>query len=200
MTSVFEILSLWQWAVGAAGLAGAVAAGALIVFGGPWLAAMIGKTAAEVVYEFLKTRLGLAIVVGFVGVTVAYTAGSLHTAHVAAQVCTAQIAKMKADAEKFAELRDATIREAFEAQFALEITARTKREADRDQKEKDLEKEIVALTDKARCELGTAPLRLRDQSKTKPGSATGPAARRPLGPLDLRKTAGPEKPPASAGK
>lgn len=185
LVTIFHILSWWQWAVGALGLAGAAAVIALLVFGGPWIAIMIGKTAADWIGEVLATRLGAVLIVGGIATAIAYASGSIHTAHVAANVCAEKIQKLN-DAQVD---REGRIADAIRKEYDTVIAARDQREADRDRLEKSYELEIASLAAEARCQLGPGPLRLRNKSGgSGKDSSAPPAGSQGVG--DLRRPAG----------
>ncbi len=89
--SLFGLLSWWTWAVGALGIAGAVALAVVAIGGAPMLAAMLGQRVAALIAEFLATTLGLAIVVGLC----AWFASAMLTGQRAASECAARLDHIK---------------------------------------------------------------------------------------------------------
>lgn len=152
--SLFDVVSWWSWLVGGIGLAGAIALGALAIFGTPGLIAVVGERLAKLIGELLNTTIGLVLVVA----ACAWFGSYLVTAHQAKAECQEIVARMKLRAEQVRKARDDEIAAAIEAKYGPEIVALKAREAALQQQVTDNAAKPTAAPG---CKLDDRALRLR---------------------------------------
>lgn len=160
--NLFDVLPWWSWLVGGVGLLGAIAVIVVLLMAvpslGAWIVARLGKRLAQLLVAIVKTPIGAAAIAGLVF----YTLASVHTAHLAAEVCSEKIEAMKKAAKLAAETRDAAIAQSIDNQYGP-IVAGLERESDALRSQiHDYEKQVAGAV---RCPLGADALRLRRRSR-----------------------------------